>query len=53
MSYLILIIISVCFAGLLNWVADKKKVNKSFWTIMGFVFGPFALPFLFFAKKES
>jgi hypothetical protein len=34
-------------------MASKRGANKSFWAIMGFFFGPFAIPFLFFAKKES
>jgi hypothetical protein len=34
-------------------MASKRGANKSFWAIMGFFFGPFAIPFLFFAQKES
>jgi hypothetical protein len=34
-------------------MASKRVANKSFWAIMGFFFGPFAIPFLFFAQKES
>ena len=51
MGYLVLFVISVCFAGLLYFMASKRGVNKSFWAIMGFFFGPFAIPFLFLAKK--
>ncbi len=51
MGYLVLLVISICFAGLLYLIAAKRGANKIFWAIMGFVFGPFAIPFVFFAKK--
>jgi predicted membrane protein len=51
MTYLVLIIISFFFAGLLYLIADKRGANKFFWAIMGFFFGPLAIPFVFFAKK--
>jgi hypothetical protein len=51
MGYLILILISICFAGLLYLIAAKRGSNKTYWAIMGFFFGPFAIPFVFFAKK--
>jgi hypothetical protein len=51
MGYLVVLIISICFAILLYLIAAKRGSNKTFWAIMGFVFGPFAIPFVFFAKK--
>ncbi len=51
MAYLVLLVISICFAGLLYLIAAKRGANKIFWAIMGFVFGPFAIPFVFFAKR--
>jgi hypothetical protein len=51
MSYLILIILSLVFAGLLYLIAEKRGADKVFWAIMGFLFGPFAIPFVFFAKR--
>jgi hypothetical protein len=51
MSYLILIIISFFFAGILYLIAEKRGADKIFWTIMGLFFGPFAMPFVFFAKR--
>jgi hypothetical protein len=41
----------MCFAVLLYLIAAERGSNKTFWAIMGFVFGPFAIPFVFFAKK--
>lgn len=51
MTYLVLLIISMCIAGILYLIADKRGSNKIFWAIMEFVFGPFAIPFAFFAKR--
>ena len=51
MGYLILIIISLGFAGLLYLIAEKRGSDKVFWAVMGFLFGPFAIPFVFFAKQ--
>ena len=51
MGYLVLLLISILFAGLLYLIAAKRGSNKTFWAIMGFFFGPFAIPFVFFAKK--
>ena len=53
MHYIVLVIISLGFAVLLYWIADKRGANKIFWALMGFVFGPLALPFVFFAKKQT
>jgi len=53
MGYVVIVIISFCFAVLLYFMASKRGANRSFWAIMGFFFGPFAIPFMFFAKKES
>ena len=40
MGYLVLLVISICFAGLLYFMASKRGANRSFWAIMGFFFGP-------------
>jgi RsiW-degrading membrane proteinase PrsW (M82 family) len=53
MGYLVVLIISICFAVLLYLIAAKRGSNKIFWAIMGFFFGPFAIPFVFFAKKTA
>lgn len=49
----IIVIISLIFALLFYKIAEKRQADKVFWAIMGFLFGPFALPFLFFAKKTK
>ena len=53
MSYLFLIIVSFFFAGFLYLVAEKRGSDKVFWAIMGFLFGPFAIPFVFSAKQSD
>lgn len=51
MAYLILI--SVFFGLLLYFIAAKRNADTAFWLAMGILFGPFALPFVFFAKTGS
>lgn len=34
-------------------VAKSRGVKPRFWGIMGFIFGPFAIPFVFFSKPKS
>jgi hypothetical protein len=53
MGYLVVPIISLGFAGLLYFIAAKRGSNKTFWAVMGFLFGPFAIPFVFFSKKSD
>ena len=45
-------LISLAFAFLLGAVAEKRGVQVMFWAIMGAVFGPLAIPFVFFAKTD-
>jgi len=47
------IIISAFFGGLLYYLADKRGYNKQFWLIMGILFGPFSLPFIFLGKRKA
>ena len=50
-----LIIISMVFiscAILLWFIADKRGANTFFWAFMGAFFGPIAIPFVFFTKKN-
>lgn len=35
----------VCF-----YVAKRRGLNTRFWVVMGLVFGPLAIPFVFMAK---
>ena len=53
MSYLVLIFISCLFAWLLSRMAGERGLKKGFWAFMGFMFGPFAIPFLWVAKHKE
>lgn len=44
--------ISLLFAGILYLIAAKRGAHKAYWAVMGFLFGPFAIPFVFFAKTD-
>ena len=51
-----LIIISfICIAcAFFLWsIADKRGANTLFWAVMGAIFGPFAIPFIFLTKNNS
>ena len=54
MTGMILIsIITISCAFLLWSIADKRGANTLFWAIMGAVFGPLAIPFVFLTKNNS
>ena len=46
-------IISIACAFLLWTIADKRGANTLFWAIMGAVFGPLAIPFVFLTKTRA
>jgi hypothetical protein len=51
-----MIIISIIFiaCAILLWnIADKRGANTLFWAVMGGVFGPLAIPFVFLTKNRS
>ena len=46
-------LISFAFAYLLGTIAEKRGAKVMFWTIMGAVFGPLAIPFVFLVKPNQ
>ncbi len=50
---IIISIICISCAYLLWHIADRRGANTKFWAIMGAVFGPFAIPFVFLTKNSS
>jgi len=48
----ILIIISLLSASICYFVADKRRLPTLHWGLMGLLFGPFAIPFVYFKKSE-
>ncbi len=47
---LILTLVSIL---LTLWLAHRRGLNMPFWTVMVLVFGPLALPFVFFGKPKK
>ena len=53
MTYFILLLVSIGFAWLLYHIAGQRGSNPTFWAVMGFAFGPFAIPFVLLAKRND
>lgn len=51
---LIAVLVLVMFASVVtcHWIAASRGGNGVFWGVMGFLFGPFAIPFAFTAKPK-
>jgi len=47
------LLISVAFGALCGVLAKRRDGRWVFWSVMGFAFGPFAVPFVFFKKKPE
>ena len=52
-NLLILSVFSISFAFILWLMADKRGANAKFWAVMGAIFGPLAIPFVFLTKGNS
>jgi ABC-type dipeptide/oligopeptide/nickel transport system permease component len=50
---IISLLISVGCALLCGFIAARRKARWVYWSVMGFAFGPFALPFVFLAKPKD
>jgi hypothetical protein len=50
-----IIISTICIACafLLWYIAYRRGANTKFWAIMGAVFGPLAIPFVFLTKNKA
>lgn len=53
MQFFIFIIVVLFSALFLGFIARQKGADAFFWTVMGGLFGPLAIPFVFFAKPKS
>lgn len=54
LSLLILaLLVSLLFALVCGFVAARRKADRVFWSVMGFAFGPLAIPFVFLAKPKA
>jgi ABC-type dipeptide/oligopeptide/nickel transport system permease component len=50
---LVATILSLACAALCGFIAARRKARWVYWSAMGFLFGPFALPFVFAAKPKQ
>ena len=53
MSPIALILICLVCAGICFFIAKQRGANTTYWVVMGFLVGPLAIPFVFFARKSS
>jgi len=47
------LLVSLACALLCGLIAARRQARWVYWSVMGFAFGPFALPFVFLAKPKS
>lgn len=54
MAGMIIILIICILSAIVLWnIADRRGANTKFWAIMGAVFGPLAIPFIFLIKNKA
>ena len=53
LELLTLSILSLFFAILLGFIAQRRGASFVFWAVMGAVFGPLAIPFVYLAKEKK
>jgi len=49
----ILLILNILSIFVCFFIAKKRSAKASFWGLMGALFGPLAIPFVFLAKPVS
>ena len=52
-SIIVFMLIPIICAAICYSVAKKRNAAVSFWVVMGAIFGPLALPFVFMAKPKD
>ena len=50
---IISLLTSLACAVLCGAIAARRRARWVYWSVMGFAFGPFALPFVFMAKPKA
>lgn len=48
-----LLVVNILSIALCYQIAHERQANSFFWGVMGFLFGPLAVPFVFFAKPQN
>jgi uncharacterized membrane protein len=46
------IIVILASIAICHWIAKKRGVNPVFWGLMGALFGPLAIPFVFLVRPK-
>ena len=49
----VMIVVTLISMLLMYFIAGQRGANQKFWVIMAFLFGPLALPFVFFSKRTQ
>lgn len=49
----VFLILALACVVLCHVIAKKRSLNPVYWAVMGAIFGPFAIPFVFIAKAKS
>lgn len=50
---IVTLLISLAFALICGAIASRRGARPVYWAVMGFVFGPFAIPFALRAKPRT
>ena len=53
MTFVIFVLPFIISALICHYIAKKRGVNVAFWGFMGLVFGPLAIPFVFFSNTAG
>ena len=53
MAIAILVAVMVVSGVLCHFIAKRHRANPVFWGVMGFVFGPLAIPFALFSAPRA
>ena len=51
--FLVVLLVSIGFALLLHRMAERRGQNPVIWAVLGFAFGPLAIPFLYLTGSKN
>lgn len=52
MALFLLVFLGFACVVVCHYIAKKRQANAVFWGVMGGIFGPLAIPFVFIAKPN-
>jgi len=53
MPIIAIVLITVLSAVICHHIAKKRGANPVFWGVMGLMFGPLAIPFVFLSRSSD